>query len=527
MKDKKLSDDIDFIVDLKVLINALYLKSYPKDVKEIYNMFFKIHNDFKKWNLTIPYSDITSCSSLLKFVFWKLGISYKTFGSLNDINSVLETYYGSVFEAYQLGQQDGIVSIDMNNAYFSVIRLQDIWRFYICGSQELIDYEDLEFVNKIVDTFTTEKAFNPRLYKSLNYICYMKFKNAYLPLRYPSSGKYLMNMAYYSGEGWYCIADILAMKLFLKEDTLYEIVKVKKIQTVGLEDDIKVNLFGIVMSKHHFVDNLFELVKANPDYEKFLKFLMIMAYGNAVERFDNQLGRYFNPTFGTLTTSCMRLLTCVIRSMTNVYCVMSDNFVFDEKDIFTISKNFVKLNITFKIIGIGSIYINGTDRYYIWNDWFKKYSKHFLGTFINIDEEKINNIWENVVFGKDLKYVDLPILRQVTINNVVHYNLIVNTLLKRPLIGDCIYVTFGKTYISHDLKKLETLTGVLTVTDLKRIFLDINVNRITDCGFVLENEYLSKSEKSVFMIESSEKYLDSCDAQVGNTGNTEQEMIVI
>lgn len=526
VKQKSLSNDIDFVVDLKVLLNAMYIKDVPSSVSDVYTMFDKLEKLFVKWNLNIPYSDITSCSSILKYIFSKLEISGKIFDNLDDINTVLNTYYGSLFEMYSSGRQDKIVSIDMNNAYFSVIRLQNIWRFYICKKQYLVDYDDIDYFIKFVKKFTVDKALVPRLYKSLNYVCYIKFKNAYLPLRYPSRDKYAMNMCYYSGEGWYALPDILSAKLFEKDNTQIEFISVKKIHINEYEPDVRVNLFGKIISKYGFVDELFNLIDEYPEYQKFFKFLMIMVYGNGVERFEKSLGRYYNASFSTLTTSTMRLLTCVIRKMTNVYCVMSDNFVFDEKDIFKVSQSFLPLGISFKIIGIGSIYVNGTDRYYIWNKYFKKYSKHFLGTFVNMSKEDIEDVWESIVFDRELQVKYKAILREIMVNNISHYNLLIDKM-KRPLIGDCVYVTFGKSYISHDKSVLEKLSDVLNISDLKRIFMDIESNRLLECGFVLESEFISKSDKSVFIVENSDGYIDSDINSIGNKGLDGQEMIVI
>lgn len=525
--NKHLSDNVDFIVDLKVLLNSLYLTDVPSSAKEVYSCFHKIYQDFRKWNLNIPFCDITSCSSILKYIFWKLNIKGKVFNNIEDTNIVLGTYYGSLFEMYHKGQVDNVCSIDMNNAYFSVIRLQNIWRLYTCKEQHLIDVEDIDYFKKFYDEFDIEKGLNPRLYKSLNYVVYVKFKHGYFPLRYPSNDKHSMNMAYYSGEGWYSLADLLCCKLFAKENTKVEIINVKKIQTDTLEVNHSANLFGMELTKHGFVDELFILIDKYPEYRKFFKFLMIMVYGNGVERFEKSLGRYYNASFSTLTTSSMRLISCIIRKLTNVYCIMSDNFVFDERDIFNVSKRFIPLGISFKIVGIGSIYISGTDRYYIWNKFFKKYSKHFFGTFSNVNTTDIENLWENIVFGNELANPNKPVVREVVMSNVYHYNVIMNKLGKRPLVGDYLYVTFGKTYISHDIDKLEQLNDVMTLEDIRDIFLDIRSNKVLECGFVLENEYISKSQKTLFIVNQSDGYIDSDKGEVSSIGMAGQEMTVL
>lgn len=113
------------------------------------------------------------------------------------------------------------------------------------------------------------------------------------------------------------------------------------------------------------------------------------------------------------------------------------------------------------------------------------------------------------------------------VNNFNHYNVIVDKLGRRPKIGDCLYVTFGKTYLSHDKNILEGLQDVLKISDLKRIFVDIDSSKLTECGFTLENEFICKSEKSVFTIEQSDGYIDSNVKVIDNIGIDGQEMIVI
>lgn len=463
-----------FIVDFLNFANIFYEEYKYVDLVKMYNDFSYIDKNLYESKIYMRRDKIISHASLIKFMYYKLGIRRVKLDK-EILDKVMFTYYGPTFEVEKENVHiENICSLDMKNAFISVSRLMKLWDYY-CHK---ISYKQLSptTIQKYLDNYNCKDFYDKPIF------CKVAFKEANLPIRYRIGDMYSMNNCIYSGVGWYHFNDILASKIYG-----YKAMKILDCFTFNLDEPLpikKKTFFGLEFTTNNFMDKMFELLEmfSLQGKRNIVKNMMVMIYGASLERFGNKGGYFFNPIVGSSITAGIRLNLAIIKSQTKVYSIMCDNVIIPIEDKEKIM-NLGETIIPFKEVISGNIYIVGIDKYFIYNEKDKKYSKHILGIFDNLDDNDIEAIWDAIVEDKilnDNKAV-VRIFCGYNKTTLLQLSSLTNDFISP---GEYIYITINKgnkVIWSKSIEDLEKCNSeyCMRKSDLPLIFTGLSSNKIT------------------------------------------------
>ena len=371
---------------------------------------------------------------------------------------IMTTYYGGRTEVHIRKTPVKVSYIDFTSMYPSQFVLLGLWDYVMADNIDVT--EDNKFDN-LLDNIQLNDLTNKDLWKTLNGIALVDVDNDILPLRAKYNGKiaYNIGLNYAKGKAlWYAYPDIIASKLLTGKKP--KIIRAFRFVPKGKQSNLHtINLFGKAINsyKDDFIRYLIEhrlevkqKLKQNPDNkdlkkEDFIAKIIANAtsYGIFVEvntqneRVNAEIygispftcevdkkehfGRAFNPILATMLTSGSRLILAMVE-----VCVKENNgyFAYCDTDSLFINPELVdRVQSLFRPLNPYSTPVemfkveNGENGKPLNDVWFYgisakryclyqiednkivilKHSSHGLGGLIGINDDKVKDIWKDIL----------------------------------------------------------------------------------------------------------------------------------
>jgi hypothetical protein len=233
------------------------------DIWATYDLYVKLIENYKSYNLSVPVNSLCSPASLGKAYFDAMNV--KSFVNRNPdfskemLGYVMSTYFGGRTEVHIRKQPVKVTYLDFTSMYPTIFELLRMWRFLIADK---IEYkEDNEFQARL-DSITAKDMLNKETWKDSIGIALVEPDEDILPIRSKFGNKIVHNIGinYVSDKQvWYTYLDIIASKVLTGKSA--KVIKSYKFEPIGIQKDLKpITLFGktIDPSKQDFIKELIE-----------------------------------------------------------------------------------------------------------------------------------------------------------------------------------------------------------------------------------------------------------------------------
>jgi hypothetical protein len=446
-------------------INTKYIEYLMKDVISTYEVYLKLLELFKKYNIDIPINKIYSSASLGKYLLNQLGI--KPFNICNPnfnhllLGKIMTSYYGGRCECNYRNKPILTDTLDFTSMYPTITILYDLWKYII--AKEIITEDVTEEIKELINSIDLKKLKNKEIYKNFNVLVKIKPNNDFLPIRTDYKGDNKTNnlgLNYLTSnkEIWYSLPDIISSKIYTNKSP--EIIKAIRFIPKGIQEGLKKskivninvdpernNLIKIFVEERQKIkEKMKSLNKDTSEYnlcnseQKALKILVnAFSYGifielnkkeakknikvNGLEAFNSSSnfieteGKFFNPILGTIITSGARLFLTIAQKIAEDngykhYYMDTDSIFVSPKVSDIIINYFNNLNPYDANIPLlkkekENVYFYGicSKRYCIYTkEGIIDYKLHGLGHLINPYSSKIE-VWHKEIWGNVIHYV--------------------------------------------------------------------------------------------------------------------------
>ncbi|AKB85834.1 DNA polymerase [Methanococcoides methylutens] len=351
-------------------VTPRYIEYNIKDVKATYQVFQKVREEFNKYQLNIPMTEVYSAASLGKQALRQCGI--RSFSEQNPkfsrkiIGNIMGAYYGGRCEVKVRKTPVKVTVLDFFSMYPTVMLLLGHWDFLIAA--KMGHKTDTKAVQEFIDGFTLEKALDKDSWKQMNVLVELRPDGDIFPVRTNYGDQDTRNIGInhitYKDSVYYFLPDVLASKLltgkspqirkairFISEDVQKGLTKT---QIYGIPiDPKKDNLVKHLVEHRQGIKNAMrEVAKDSHDYDRLdsqQKAVKIVnnstSYGiylevnpeedvEELEIFSNanfdSIGKYeppgvyFHPIIGANITAGSRLLLAI-----------AERFVLDKGEVHT------------------------------------------------------------------------------------------------------------------------------------------------------------------------------------------------
>ncbi|MBP1908253.1 DNA polymerase [Methanolobus bombayensis] len=339
------------------VITPNYIDYNITDVRSTYELFKKVSQEYERYQLAIPMTDIYSAASLGKQALNQFNIA--PFMQHNNdfppelIGNQMSGYYGGRCECKIRRTPTKVTVLDFFSMYPTVTLLLGLWDFVIADKIHHVD--DTENVRQFIEEFTFEDALNRDIWEKLNVLVEIEPDDDILPVRTKYAGEdgtlniginhITMNESLY-----YFLPDILASKLLTGKTP--KIKRAIRFIPEGIQESLtesevygvhvnpkEDNLIKVLVERRQEIKNEMKKVsKDSHDYDvldaqqRALKILNnSTTYGIYIEmhpkeeeklrvfsnvEFDSkgkyeQPGKYFNAIIGANITAGARLLLAI------------------------------------------------------------------------------------------------------------------------------------------------------------------------------------------------------------------------
>lgn len=459
-----------------------YIDYNIQDVKSTANLYSKVLERYKMFNLKEPVNKLYSPASIGKAYLKQMGI--KPFMKCNPgfpkdvLGYVMSSYYGGRTEIRTRKKPVNVSYLDFTSMYPTVHSLLELDKFL--KATKIISYDNTNNVKEFVNSLKIEdlNKVETWLKQEMHSIVKIKPDNDILPIRmeYTKLAKNIgINYLTSNKEMWYTVQDVIASKILTgKKAEIIQAYSFKAEETQHNLHDVNISDITITPDED-FIRKLIEKrieVKASnrPDKDQIQLILKIItnatSYGifieenpetleqtkeinvYSVEKFPfnsrkiEKQGLYFNPIMASLITGSARLILAMAESIAVskgyfAYCDTDSIFVKPEitKEIqdffrplnpYSIPVEMFKIETDNNKKPLDNVLFYGISAkryclYRIVNGDIKiiKYSTHGLGQLKGINGEQI---WKDILNNKFEDYSDKIAVSKITITkpSVLH-----------------------------------------------------------------------------------------------------------
>ena len=320
-----------------------YLNYLITDVRATYEVYLKLKEGFKKYNINLPINKIYSNASLGKGALRQMGI--KPFLEQNKdfpseiLGYIMGAYYGGRTECKIRKEPIKVTTLDFTSMYPTMTLLMGLWDFVIADKIEYNEYTNETI--KILNSLNLENLNNKKIWKDFSVLVEVEPNDDIFPIRAnydkdSDTHTIGINKISYEGSLWYALPDVIASKILTGKSP-----KIKRaIKFIPSEKQTTLNKTQILETdfdpnKENFIKRLVEerqkIKKTNPSKAQALKIIAnATTYGIFIELnpddkkqelnvYSNEsfisensklekAGEFFNPIISVFITAGARLL---------------------------------------------------------------------------------------------------------------------------------------------------------------------------------------------------------------------------
>jgi len=333
-------------------ITEKYIEYNLLDTKVSYELYLKMKEELKKYQIKIPITEIYSSASLGKACLGQLGI--KAFFNLNPkfppkiMGFLMASYYGGRSEVKIRKTPTKVTIIDFLSMYPTMFILMGLWDLLTAEKIEYVD--DTESVRTLLNEITLEDLRRPEIWKQLNVIVKIQPKGDIFPVRMKYGNRYTYNIGVNQVISaipfWYTLADTIASKLLAGVPP--RIIKAIRFVPKGKQSSLKEseilgvkiyprnqNLFKVIIEererckrrKEGFRQKALKILANSTSYgifvemneeslkkEKEVKVFSNTQFKTKVKKLEEP-GRYFNPIIAVMITGGARLVLAIVEAI--------------------------------------------------------------------------------------------------------------------------------------------------------------------------------------------------------------------
>ena len=332
------------------VITHEYIEYNLMDTLATYDLYLKVKEQYKKYNIDLPMNKVYSAASLGKKALEQMGI--QTFQELNQtfskrmLGRIMNAYYGGRCEVQHRKKPIKVTFLDFTSMYPSVNILLGLWQFIT--AKKVIYKECTKEIQTLLNKITREDLRNKKLWKQLCVLVELSPDEDILPIRArfdKDSPIYNIGTCQikYKGKLCYTLFDVIASKLFTGKTP--KITKAWRFIPQGKQETLKPAIiygesidprrddpFKILVEKRQsmkrqgkddFKQKGLKTILSSTSYGIFIEMnkqekkdpLMVFTGEEGNEWFISQEetpyeepGVYYNPILGVLQTAAARLL---------------------------------------------------------------------------------------------------------------------------------------------------------------------------------------------------------------------------
>ena len=259
-------------------ITPRHIKYCVRDVQCTYQVYEKVTEAFRKYQLSMPLTKIFSAASIGKQTLKQAGI--QSFMSLNP--HFPPKFIGYAMCAYSAGRCECLVRkqpvlttvLDFFSMYPTIFCLLDLWKFVI--AKRIEHKEVTQDIRKFVQDFTEEDGFNQKTWRKFNVLVQVQLNDDFFPARttyHEKEGIPTLGFNYVRTKKpvWMYLPDVLAAKI--KKGSEPKILKAIQFIPIGVQDSLReTEIYGVRFNPR--TDNLIQLlVEKRNDVKKQMKHL--------------------------------------------------------------------------------------------------------------------------------------------------------------------------------------------------------------------------------------------------------------
>ncbi|UGV39818.1 hypothetical protein J7W08_06690 [Methanococcoides orientis] len=257
-------------------ITPKYIDYNIKDVKSTYELFKKVRQEYERYQLDIPMTDIYSAASLGKQALNQFNIT--PFMQQNPefpseiLGNLMSAYYGGRCECRIRKTPTKATVLDFFSMYPTVTLLLDLWKFVIADKIHYAD--DTENVRRLIETFTFDDALDGDMWEQLNVVVEIEPDGDIFPVRTKYGGEdgtFNIGINYLTSNDsmYYFLPDILASKLLTGKSP--KIKRAIRFIPEGIQEDLKESeVYGVHVNPKE--DNLIKvLVERRQEIKREMK----------------------------------------------------------------------------------------------------------------------------------------------------------------------------------------------------------------------------------------------------------------
>jgi hypothetical protein len=322
-------------------ITTKYVDYNIRDTLATAELFINLRNEYNKYGIKLPLTEVYSSASMGKAFLENLGIV--PFMKLNPnfppelLGKLSQAYYGGRCECRIRKTHAKVSILDFVSQYPSLFLLLGLYDFLIA---ERVDYlDDTENVKRFVDNITLSDLRNPNIWKLLNVIVEVEPEDDLLPLRAEYGEDTLtvgLNHVTSKKSLYWGLPSVVLSKLIIsKTPKIKKAIRfvpigrqttLKKATILGMEiDPRKDNIFKSLVEERHrckkvgdVKEKCIKIIVNSTSYGIYMelnredeKSDLIVYSGDETftetKRFEKE-GRHYNPIIATLITDGAKLL---------------------------------------------------------------------------------------------------------------------------------------------------------------------------------------------------------------------------